>query len=80
MRHIRFSLGGNRLNLRVPKLMVQPLVENAILHGLRPRNYRSHITISCALEQAYLVIRVMDGVGLTKSSLANARKKARAMA
>ena len=39
MRNIRFQLDAPRelLPLRVPKLMVQPLVENAIVHGLRPR-------------------------------------------
>ena len=78
MRHIQFRLEAPRelLNLRVPKLMVQPLVENAILHGLRPRNYRGHITISCALEQAYLVIRVMDdGVGFDEKLLGERTEK-----
>ena len=78
MRHIQFRLEAPRelLNLRVPKLMVQPLVENAILHGLRPCNYRGHITISCALEQAYLVIRVMDdGVGFDEKLLGERTEK-----
>lgn len=78
MRHIQFRLEAPRelLNLRVPKLMVQPLVENAILHGLRPRNHRGHITISCALEQAYLVIRVMDdGVGFDEKLLGERTEK-----
>ena len=78
MRHIQFRLEAPRelLNLRVPKLMVQPLVENAILHGLRPRNYRGHITLSCALEQAYLVIRVMDdGVGFDEKLLGERTEK-----
>lgn len=78
MRHIQFRLEAPRelLNLRVPKLMVQPLVENAILHGLRPRNYRGHITISCAPEQAYLVIRVMDdGVGFDEKLLGERTEK-----
>lgn len=78
MRHIQFRLEAPRelLNLRVPKLMVQPLVENAILHGLRPRNYRGHITISCVLEQAYLVIRVMDdGVGFDEKLLGERTEK-----
>lgn len=78
MRHIQFRLEAPRelLNLRVPKLMVQPLVENAILHGLRPRNYRGYITIRCALEQAYLVIRVMDdGVGFDEKLLGERTEK-----
>ena len=78
MRHIQFRLEAPRelLNLRVPKFMVQPLVENAILHGLRPRNHRGHITISCALEQAYLVIRVMDdGVGFDEKLLGERTEK-----
>lgn len=78
MRNIRFQLDAPRelLPLRVPKLMVQPLVENAIVHGLRPRNYRGSITITCALEDGFLLISVRDdGVGFDESLLQERAEK-----
>jgi LytS/YehU family sensor histidine kinase len=50
---------------RVPALCVQPLVENAVLHGLRNVPGDAHITVSARSEQGVLVLRVTDdGAGL----------------
>lgn len=72
MRNIRFSVESPEalLPLPVPKLMVQPLVENAIQHGLKPRNYQGSISVRCALEDGLLLIRVRDdGVGFNETLL-----------
>lgn len=50
---------------RVLKLSLQPIVENAIEHGLRPRRYRGKITITAREENGELFIEVADnGVGM----------------
>ena len=50
---------------RVPLLVVQPLVENALRHGLAPRVEAGRITVTAAREGDVLVIGVEDdGVGL----------------
>lgn len=48
----------------VPSLILQPLVENAIRHGLAPRGSGGTLTISARIEEGNLVLRVEDdGVG-----------------
>lgn len=55
---------------KVPKLILQPLVENAIYHGIRDRANGGEITVSAMLEEGSLVIRVADnGIGMTAGQL-----------
>ena len=50
---------------RVPALCVQPLAENAVLHGLRHVAGDAHITVSARAEQGVLTLTVTDdGAGL----------------
>ncbi len=49
----------------IPKLSLQPLVENALVHGIEMKLGNSTITVSGAIEEATLVLRVTDdGIGL----------------
>jgi signal transduction histidine kinase len=49
----------------VPPLLLQPLVENAVLHGLEPAVAGGHVAISAKLESGMLVLQVADdGRGL----------------
>lgn len=53
------------LDAQLPPLLVQPLVENAIRHGLEPKPAGGHLTIRCAREGDAVAIRVEDdGLGL----------------
>lgn len=66
---------GSRLNVvrriapeveaaRLPTLLLQPLVENAIRHGIAPSPRPSTLTLTAALDGAYLDVQVADdGVG-----------------
>jgi two-component system, LytTR family, sensor kinase len=50
---------------RTPLLIVQPLVENALRHGLAPRVEAGHVAVRASREKDSLVIEVADdGVGL----------------
>lgn len=52
----------------VPALVVQPLVENAIRHGISRRAAGGTVTVQAAREDGRLAIRVLDdGVGLPPS-------------
>lgn len=54
----------------VPNFILQPLVENSILHGLAPKNHEGKILISSRLDQRMLVLTVQDnGVGMTPEVL-----------
>ncbi|GGG07969.1 cache domain-containing sensor histidine kinase [Paenibacillus abyssi] len=56
--------------LPVPKLSLQPLVENAIYHGLKTKGMRGLIRISAFVDGKKAVIRVEDdGVGMSKEQV-----------
>ncbi|MFO1245856.1 MAG: histidine kinase [Ramlibacter sp.] len=56
----------------VPTLLLQPLVENAIKHGLEPKVEGGSITVSARQDGADLVLEVADtGVGMTDTAQAS---------
>ncbi len=59
------------LPLYVPKLTLQPIVENAIKHGLRKKRSASRIAIFSALEGEDLILTIQDdGAGMDEAALA----------
>ena len=51
-------------NLVLPKLVLQPLVENALYHGIKEKEGQGHIKVSVQKQDSGLVIRIEDdGVG-----------------
>jgi two-component system LytT family sensor kinase len=57
------------LNARVPSFLLQPLVENAISHGIAPRRGVGHIDVeaTCDAGRLHLFVRD-DGIGLPPES------------
>ena len=56
--------------LQIPKLLIQPLVENAIFHGLEMKQGNGKIAIRVSAENSRLNVLVSDnGVGMEKESL-----------
>jgi two-component system, LytTR family, sensor kinase len=54
------------LDVRVPSFLLQPLVENAVRHGIAPREGPGNISLKASAAGDYLEIHVEDdGVGLT---------------
>lgn len=54
---------------RIPKLIVQPLVENAFIHGIEPKKSDGHLEVTCSIIESNLVISVSDngpGCGTSK--------------
>jgi two-component system LytT family sensor kinase len=61
------------LDVIVPSLILQPLVENSIKHGLSPKVGGGRITISSLLHKGHAVIQVVDdGMGMTEEQLGHA--------
>ncbi len=53
------------LGARVPVFLLQPLVENAVKHGIAPRSRPGSISVDCRREGGMLKLDVLDdGVGL----------------
>jgi two-component system sensor histidine kinase YesM len=56
---------------QIPKLILQPLVENAIIHGLESKVGQGVLTVRGYQEGAELVFEISDnGVGISKKQLA----------
>jgi two-component system, sensor histidine kinase YesM len=52
-------------NKLIPKLLIQPFVENAVIHGLEPSNVGGFIQIRVGIHSNRLLIEVVDnGVGM----------------
>lgn len=61
---------------KIPKIILQPIVENAILHGLEPQLKRGIITIRFMLYETRLVIVVSDtGIGMSAAAVADLNEK-----
>lgn len=48
---IHTDVPADMMDARVLKLSVQPIVDNAIKHGLRPRRYRGNIWIGARMDE-----------------------------
>jgi len=65
-----WNIEEDLLNCNVIKMCLQPIVENAIQHGLRPKNYLGNITVSAWYEEERLHICVEDdGQNLSREEL-----------
>lgn len=62
-------------NFTIPKLLLQPLVENALVHGIRGKRGKGRISVTGRLEGGNIVFCVTDdGVGMDEEKLYNLRK------
>lgn len=58
------------LDFKIPPLSIQPLVENAIRHGVLQKPFGGTVTIDIADRTTHYVISVIDnGVGMTKEKI-----------
>lgn len=54
-------------NIKIPKLTLQPLVENAIYHGIKPAGRKGNLKVVISQEKDTILIRVQDdGIGFTE--------------
>ena len=60
----------------IPKLLLQPLVENAIVHGIRNKRGNGHVSIEGRQKEDKIVFYVSDdGRGMTTEELAKLKKR-----
>lgn len=56
-------------NMGLPPLLIQPFVENAILHGLVPKEGAGMIIVDFDVQNSQLICTISDnGIGITKSA------------
>ncbi len=78
---VAWDIGANLDDALVPSLLLQPLVENALIHGIAPRSGPGKISIAARQGEGGLELAVDDdGVGIDKAAgegigLGNTRRR-----
>ena len=66
----------NLNTITVPKLTLQPLVENAMTHGFNGMNVQRRLSVSGKVKGTYLVLEIRDnGTGFPEEMLENLRAR-----
>lgn len=66
--HFRVRVDPRALDVQVPILTLQPLVENAVVHGLSQRDQSGTVSLTARLDSGRLIIYVSDnGIGIPKA-------------
>ncbi|MGD0156486.1 MAG: histidine kinase [Terracidiphilus sp.] len=64
--HVEKDIDPRTLEVLVPSILLQPLIENSIKHGLEPRIHGGTVTVRSRLEGERISIEVSDdGVGMS---------------
>ena len=72
---IHIDPGLDQENIFIPSMILQPYVENAIIHGLLPKETDRELTISFHTENKKLICIVQDnGIGRKRSAELNAER------
>lgn len=65
-----YDIAPETMEIKVPKLILQPLVENCIYHGIRPKGEEGIIRVSSWIEDNKLLVSVFDsGVGMSREDI-----------
>lgn len=65
--HVTYEIDPSSLPLRIPRLLFQPIVENAIMHGLEKKIGRGELLIKVYKEGSHLHFMVKDnGLGMSE--------------
>lgn len=68
--HYEKDIAPGLEEIRLPSMILQPLVENAVNHGIRNVEWEGHIRLKVECESSFLVIRVIDnGQGMTQERI-----------
>jgi len=63
------NIPENVLNIEIPPMILQPLVENAIKHGLEPKIEGGKISIKACRKEDILILEIADtGMGIKEKS------------
>jgi len=72
---IKFEVAEETSSCAVPRFFLQPLIENAVLHGFERTGYTGTIRIESERLSSNLLVRVIDdGQGMTEETLSGVRQ------
>lgn len=65
-----YEVDENLLHLKILKLVLQPIAENALYHGIKPKGEKGNIKLTVVLIDNLMKISIEDdGVGMTEEEL-----------
>lgn len=74
--HLGINVSPEIMELDIPKMSLQPVIENAILHGIEPMGEESTIYIKGWIENGDCIIEVSDsGRGMTEEEVEKLKAK-----
>ena len=75
--HCCLSLSPEAESVLVPKLIIQPLIENAVFHGLSNQNGTdNHLEVNAVVDQGRCILTVEDnGIGISAQKLQELKKE-----
>lgn len=69
---IEWNVSDEVLKENIIRLTLQPIIENAIQHGIRPKREKGLIEINCELKNGDICVSVVDdGIGMTQEEMEN---------
>ncbi|TCL62586.1 histidine kinase/DNA gyrase B/HSP90-like ATPase [Hydrogenispora ethanolica] len=67
---LNIHLAAGLEKCRLPKLLLQPMIENAIFHGIEPKNINGTIVLACTAAHHRVTIEIQDnGVGMDEAMI-----------
>lgn len=72
---LEINIPAELMDCLVPHLIIQPVVENAVKHGLRPKKGPGEVVVHAKKNLDFLELTVMDnGVGISEERLAEVKR------
>lgn len=67
---IHYDIDERAIGHKIPKLVLQPLVENALYHGIKPKGEKGNITVRVEYLGDFIELSVEDdGVGMPRETI-----------
>ncbi|WP_428911687.1 LytS/YhcK type 5TM receptor domain-containing protein [Niallia sp. Krafla_26] len=68
--YVHYKIDDTTLHAKIPPFTLQPIVENAMKHGLKNKKTDCHITITIQSKENHISVSVSDnGIGITSERL-----------
>jgi two-component system sensor histidine kinase YesM len=68
---VQTRINPELLRYKIPRLILQPIIENAIFHGIEPKKQKGSISIYCIVQGDNLQIEIRDdGIGMDPTTIA----------
>ena len=68
---MEYDIAPDAERMEIPKITLQPLIENAIYHGIKPvEDRKGHVRVTAEIEDGWLILMVEDdGIGMSEEAI-----------